>query len=193
MHLTHSDACVSTTDISPTCSPFLPGRPGRPWIPASPWKKTLTINFIVKYLMTHTRTTSEYSHYYLIQQPHTPASTHPQCKDHHTISSFMLIYSPPPPPTESHFIGLSQSHLLSFGSVAPTSPLGSSVTLETHIFISDRRTWGGFLWFIKRQKPPNQPARQPIFTELSTQAESLCMSTYCTHTVHRDLTQNRML
>ena len=38
---TRHDACFSSPDIHRTCSPFLPGRPDRPGIPASPYSQTL--------------------------------------------------------------------------------------------------------------------------------------------------------
>lgn len=72
---------------------------------------------------------------------------------HYTMSTFMLISSS----TKSHFLRLSQSHLVSFGSIASTSPLGSSVTLETHKSIIDRGTWVS-----KGQDAPNQPDRESI-------------------------------
>lgn len=39
------DGC-SSTYMSHTCSPFLPGRPDRPWIPASPWAPTVEIHIM---------------------------------------------------------------------------------------------------------------------------------------------------
>ena len=48
------DACSSTTDMSHTCSPFLPGRPDRPWIPASPWAQTLEIHIMFMFFPQRT-------------------------------------------------------------------------------------------------------------------------------------------
>lgn len=126
-------------DIGHTCSPFLPGRPGRPLIPASPWTRTLrTLCWTTKdcsschwaeQLIIH-----KYNNWIKAQES----------RNTQTASSFMLIIFSWSPTT----FCLSQSHLLSFGTIASTSPLGSSVTLETQAFITDRRPLSG--WRVKK-------------------------------------------